>query len=94
MWEPVLAIAILSGWIIGKFGLEKYVADWVYKVKASHANESETQINFYERIKAGYEAVTEIVWKNLGLYYNWNCCRCRSAWLCTRGFSEFDFRKG
>jgi hypothetical protein len=58
-----LAIAILSGWLIGKLGLEKYVADWVYKVKANHQNEIETKLPFYERIKAGYEAVTEIVGK-------------------------------
>ncbi len=58
-----LAIAILSGWLIGKLGLEKYVADWVYKVKANHQNEIETKLTFYDRIKSGYEAVTEIVGK-------------------------------
>ncbi|VAX18440.1 Uncharacterized membrane protein, YraQ family [hydrothermal vent metagenome] len=58
-----LAIAILSGWLIGKLGLEKYVAEWVYKVKANHQNEIETKLPFYERIKAGYESVKEIVGK-------------------------------
>jgi uncharacterized membrane protein YraQ (UPF0718 family) len=58
-----LAIAILSGWLIGKLGLEKYVAEWVYKVKANHENELDVKLSFYERIKAGYESVTEIVGK-------------------------------
>ncbi|VAW14963.1 Uncharacterized membrane protein, YraQ family [hydrothermal vent metagenome] len=58
-----LTIAILSGWLIDKLGLEKYVADWVYKVKANHENELDVKPSFYERIRAGYEAVTEIVGK-------------------------------
>ncbi len=58
-----LTIAILSGWLIGKLGLEKYVAEWVYKVKASHQNEIESKPVFHERIRAGYESVKEIVGK-------------------------------
>ena len=58
-----LTIAILSGWIIGKFGLEKYVAEWVYQIKVDHQDEIEEKPSFYERIHSGYEAVTEIVGK-------------------------------
>jgi len=58
-----LAIAIFSGWIIGKLGLEKYVADWAYKIKSDHENELVVKISFYERIQAGYESVKEIVGK-------------------------------
>lgn len=58
-----LAIAIFSGWLIGKLGLEKYVADWVYKVKANHQNGTETRLLFNERIQAGYKSVKEIVGK-------------------------------
>ena len=58
-----LTIAILSGWLIGNLGLEKYVAEWVYRVKANHQNEVESKRPFSERIKAGYEAVKEIVGK-------------------------------
>ncbi len=58
-----LAIAIFSGWLIGKFGLEKYVAEWVYSIKANHQNDTEDRLAFYERIKAGYESVKEIVGK-------------------------------
>ncbi len=58
-----LAIAIGSGWLIGKLGLEKYVAEWVYTVKANHQQNTETRLPFSDRIKAGYEAVKEIVGK-------------------------------
>lgn len=58
-----LTIAIASGWLIGKLGLEKYVAEWVYTVKANHQQNAETKLLFYDRIKGGYEAVKEIVGK-------------------------------
>lgn len=58
-----LIIAIFSGWLIGKLHLEKYVAEWVYTVKASHENEAETKLLFYERFQAGYDAVSEILGK-------------------------------
>ncbi|MBE0650764.1 MAG: permease [Bacteroidales bacterium] len=58
-----LVIAIFSGWLIGKLHLEKYVAEWVYSVKASHENEAETKLLFYDRFRAGYEAVSEILGK-------------------------------
>lgn len=58
-----LIIAILSGWIIGKLGLEKYVAEWVYSVSASHSNELEMKLTFQQRIREGYLAVKEIVGK-------------------------------
>lgn len=58
-----LAIAIFSGWIIGKLGLEKFVADWVYKVKANYENDLDSKLSFSERIRSGYEAVKDIVGK-------------------------------
>ena len=58
-----LTIAIISGWLIGKLGLEKYVAEWIYKVKVNHENQLDVKLTFYERIQAGYESVKEIVGK-------------------------------
>lgn len=58
-----LFIAILSGWIIGKLKLEKYVADWVYAVKVNHNDVIEEKKTFEMRIRAGYDAVKEIVGK-------------------------------
>jgi uncharacterized protein len=58
-----LAIAIISGYIIGKLKLEKYVEEWVYQVKAGQLDIQEEKISFGERIKQGTEAVKEIVGK-------------------------------
>ena len=54
---------ILSGWLIGKLGLEKYVAEWVYNVKTDYQNYTEIRLPFIERIRAGYKSVKEIVGK-------------------------------
>lgn len=58
-----LGIAMISGYIIGRLKLEKYVEDWVYKVKAAHNDLPENNITLAERIGAGREAVKEIVSK-------------------------------
>lgn len=58
-----LSIAILSGFIIGKLKLEKYVEDWVYQVKALHNEIEEEQLTYSDRIQAGITAVKEIVAK-------------------------------
>ena len=58
-----LFIAILSGWLIGVFKMEKYVADWVFKVKSNNQETIEGKVTFEERIKAGYASVKEIVGK-------------------------------
>ena len=56
-----LAIAILAGYVIGKFKLEKYVEDWVYKIKAGQVEIIEEKITFSNRIDEGFTAVKEIV---------------------------------
>jgi len=58
-----LMIAIISGLIIGKLRLEKYVAEWVYQVKANRDENGETRLSFRERIQAGFDTVKEIVGK-------------------------------
>ncbi|MBN2236904.1 MAG: permease [Bacteroidales bacterium] len=57
-----LLIAIFAGWILGKLKLERYVADWVYKVQIGQSEEEE-KLKFSERIGGGYAAVKEIVGK-------------------------------
>jgi len=56
-----LAIAIVSGWLIGKLRLEKYVADWVFQVKSIQNNDTEEKQTFPGRIGYGYQVVREIV---------------------------------
>jgi uncharacterized membrane protein YraQ (UPF0718 family) len=58
-----LLIAIISGYIIGRLKLEKYVEPWVYEIKAGHIESEEEKILFAERIMAGITAVKEIVSK-------------------------------
>jgi hypothetical protein len=58
-----LTVAILSGWLIGVFKLEKYVEDWVFQVKSNNQDGIEEKISFKQRIKTGYDSVKEIVGK-------------------------------
>ncbi|WP_167612572.1 permease [Maribellus sediminis] len=58
-----LVIATFSGFIIEKLKLQKYVADWVFQVKANQQNQSEEHLNFSDRIKIGIETVKDIVGK-------------------------------
>ena len=58
-----LLIAMLSGYIIGKLKLERFVESWVYQVKAGHLEMKEERISFDGRITAGIAAVKEIVSK-------------------------------
>ena len=58
-----LTIAILSGWLIGKLKMEKYVADWVYNVKANAEGLEEERLSFSDRIQKGFDSVREIVGK-------------------------------
>ncbi len=57
-----LFIAIFSGWLIGRFHLEKWVEPWVYQLKAGDHPEDE-KLTFEQRIRMGYSAVIEIVGK-------------------------------
>ena len=58
-----LIIAIFSGFIIEKLNLRKYVADWVFKVKAKQVLDADEKMTFDKRIEAGWLSVKEIVGK-------------------------------
>lgn len=62
-----LFIAIVSGYIIGRLKLERYVEDWVYKTKVGHNDIHEEHLTLSGRIDAGKKAVKEIV-ANVWLY--------------------------
>ncbi len=55
------AVAILSGWIIGRLGMEKHVEPWVYETKVGTAKEE--RLTWANRLVAGWAAVKEIVGK-------------------------------
>jgi len=58
-----LLIAIISGWIIGKMNMTRFVQEWVFEIKSGELNLEEETPSFTERIDAGYTAVKEIVSK-------------------------------
>ena len=58
-----LAIAIASGYLIGKLKLEHWVQDWVYNTKIGKSGETEKKQTLSDRLRFGYEAVSEIVGK-------------------------------
>ncbi len=57
-----LTIAIVSGYIIGRLRLERYVQPWVYEVNYATGT-VEAPLSWSERIQSGMSAVVEIVGK-------------------------------
>ncbi|MCE4564201.1 permease [Maribellus sp. CM-23] len=58
-----LVIATISGFLIEKLKLRKYVADWVFQVKANQASVEEEKLTLADRIQTGFDTVKEIVGK-------------------------------
>ncbi|MEW5798672.1 MAG: permease [Bacteroidota bacterium] len=58
-----LLIAMVSGYIIGRLKLERFVEEWVHAVKVSPVEFVEEKISFSSRVDLGIEAVKEIVGK-------------------------------
>ena len=56
-----LAIAIVSGWVIGRLGLESWLEDWVRTVRAGDVDLPVERLTLIDRIKAGLDAVRDIV---------------------------------
>ncbi len=55
-----LAIAIVSGWIIGRLRMERHVEDWVFETKTGDAG-PEAEPDWPARIRLGLDAVRDIV---------------------------------
>ena len=58
-----LMIAIVSGWVIGRLKVERFVEEWVYEIKTGDFQTEEVKLTFHDRIQAGYTAVVDIVSK-------------------------------
>ena len=58
-----LFIAMVSGWIIGRLHMERYVEDWVTKTKVPTTSQINQTENWITRIDYGIEAVKDIVGK-------------------------------
>ena len=57
-----LGVAIVAGWVIGRLHLEGWLEEWVRGVRAGEAGVTE-KLTFVDRLKAGLDAVREIVGK-------------------------------
>ncbi len=58
-----ITLAIVGGWVIGKFGLEEWTEDWVQEVRSSKQIIVEKKLNRADRIEMGKRAVIEVVGK-------------------------------
>ncbi len=56
-----LAIAIVAGWVIGRLHLEHWLEEWVRNVRAGAVEVPSARLDIVDRIKAGLEAVRDIV---------------------------------
>ncbi|MBW2108043.1 MAG: permease [Deltaproteobacteria bacterium] len=56
-----LAIAIISGWVIGRLHLERYIEDWVSELDGGSAQDEKQRLTWRARIIYGRDAVREIV---------------------------------
>jgi uncharacterized membrane protein YraQ (UPF0718 family) len=53
---------MVSGWVIGSLGLERWVEGWVYQTATGPSSES-AATSWSDRLRLGRDAVTEIVGK-------------------------------
>ena len=58
-----LTIAIVSGWIIGRLHLEHWLEEWVRNIRSGAIDLPPEELTIIDRIKAGIEAVKDIVGK-------------------------------
>jgi uncharacterized membrane protein YraQ (UPF0718 family) len=58
-----LSIAIVSGWIIGRLHLEHWLEEWVRNIRSGAIDLPPEELTVIDRIKAGIEAVKDIVGK-------------------------------
>jgi hypothetical protein len=58
-----LAIAIVSGWVIGRLHLEHWLEEWVRNIRSGALDLPPEELNVVDRVKAGIEAVKDIVGK-------------------------------
>jgi uncharacterized membrane protein YraQ (UPF0718 family) len=58
-----LAIAMTSGWVIGRLGMERHVEPWVYEMKTGAGGDDAGPADWAARLRYGIAAVREIVGK-------------------------------
>jgi uncharacterized membrane protein YraQ (UPF0718 family) len=59
-----LAVAIVSGWVIGRLNMEEHIEDWVRLVRAENGSHPEqAPMSVHERVRYGLDCVRDILGK-------------------------------
>ena len=58
-----LGVAIVAGWVIGRFNMESSIEDWVREIRAAEQIVITGKLTWFDRIVHGKEAVQDIVSK-------------------------------
>jgi len=59
-----LSVAMVSGWVIGRMGMERYVEEWVYEtVGGAVGGGDEPRLTWRDRVQYALDAVRDIVGK-------------------------------
>ncbi|MDO9630296.1 MAG: permease, partial [Humidesulfovibrio sp.] len=58
-----LAVAMVSGFVIGKLNLERHVEEWVLEIRTAQGGEDLPELTWAGRVDAGLAAVRDIVGK-------------------------------
>ncbi|MHC1752473.1 MAG: permease [Humidesulfovibrio sp.] len=58
-----LAIAIVSGMVIGRLKMERHVEEWVTRIRLDTSGEKDAELSWAERIQAGRTALRDIMGK-------------------------------
>jgi uncharacterized membrane protein YraQ (UPF0718 family) len=58
-----LAIAVATGWTIGRLGMERQVQDWVYEIRMATGPAAAQALNWHDRLAYAWQAVKDIVGK-------------------------------
>jgi uncharacterized membrane protein YraQ (UPF0718 family) len=58
-----LTLAVVAGWVIGRLHLEGWLEEWVRNVRATAVSLPQEQVSVVDRLRAGVDAVKEIVGK-------------------------------
>lgn len=58
-----LVLAIVAGWVIGRLGLERFVAEWVYAARLGQAGALDEPRAWADRVDYAWEAVRGVVGK-------------------------------
>ena len=58
-----LAVAMVAGWVIGRFNMEHHIVDWVREMRANADVVPDEKLTWNDRLRHGRDAVRDIIGK-------------------------------